>query len=63
MLAGRWGWFLSKMTCFRFMTKIEDLGKLKSAAVVGCPMGFDMYVYIHIGSGIYLQTYVGYSVG
>lgn len=58
MLAGRWGWFLSKMTCFGFMTKIQVFGRLKWAAVVGCPMGFDMYVYIHIASGIYLQTYV-----
>lgn len=38
--------------------KKTGFGRLKWAAVVGCPMGFDMYVYIHIASGIYLQTYV-----
>lgn len=63
MLAGRWGWFLSKITYFGFWTKIEVLGKWKWAAVMGCPMKSDMYVYIHIASGIYLQTYVGYSIG
>ncbi len=63
ILAGRWGWFLSKVTCFGLWTKIEVLGKWKLAAVLGCLVKFDMYVYIHIASGIYLQTYVGYSVG
>ena len=36
---------------------------MEVAAVMGCPMKSDMYVYIHIASGIYLQTYVGYSIG
>lgn len=46
------------MTCFGFRTKKPVGEKLILAVGAGCPMGFDMYVYIHIASGIYLQTYV-----
>ena len=37
--------------------------KIEVVAVMGCPMEFDMYVYIHIGSGIYLRSIVSYGVG
>ena len=48
---------------FWVLDKNRGFGKMEVAAVMGCPMKSDMYVYIHIASGIYLQTYVGYAVG
>lgn len=63
MLVVRMDRFRSKIACFGFRTKKPVGEKLILAVVTGCPVEVDMYVYIHIASGIYLQTYVGYAVG